>query len=105
MKIYVRNSTVSALMTNEGLQVGDKVFPMTHGLSRNGEYYLAGLYSWDGDRDDFSILACTGFPSEPHTILEFGQDTSTGGTPYLRTDKGYGPSESYFKMLETKEIS
>lgn len=84
------------LLTNEGLKLGDSVFPLVHGLQRNGKFYVAILP--DPDEDDFTLLACTGWPSEPHTITEFYQE---GGIPHIRTDHGYSPAECYFKSLET----
>lgn len=87
------------LLTNEGLKLGDHVFPLVDGLRRNGKFYVAGLP--DPDDSAYTLLACTGFPSEPHTITEFYQDA---GIPCIRTDKGYSPAECYFKTIEETPI-
>ena len=83
------------LLTNTGLNLGDHVFPMVHGIHKNGKFYVAELP--DYDEDDFTLLALTGWPSEPHTIEEFYQHD---GIPYIRTDHGYSPAECYFKLID-----
>lgn len=78
------------LLTNKDLKVGDKVFPMTHGYTQGKTYYVFEV--------DTS-LACSGWPSEPHTILDLHHSDDKGYE--IRTDKGYGPREKYFKLIDT----
>lgn len=85
--------------SNEDLKVGDKVFPLVDGWSHNGRWHMTGL-SFKG-KDVFSTLACTGWRKneskrEPHTIREFYFED---GLRHVRTDKGYGNAEVYFKLL------
>jgi len=74
--------------TNVGLQAGDRVWPMTHGWTDGQVYYVCGFHT-----DEIS-----GFPNRPHIIL----DTNHSETKayQIRTDRGYGPSDCYFKLDE-----
>ena len=94
--------------TNEGLKVGDKVFPLVDGWSHKGEWYVTGLsFKHDLDHDAFSIFACTGWrrtenKRKPHTIKRF--DHPAGEPERIYTDKGYGPAQCYFKYLGIAEM-
>ena len=82
------------LLTNERLAVGDQVFPMVHGYKKNGKFYLLDFNPTSYTPE--TLLAVTGWPSSPHTIKGFYlQD----GLEHIRTDKGYGPAESYFRIM------
>ena len=88
--------------TNEGLKVGDKVFPLVSGWSHKGEWYLMYL-EFHGDAS--SVFACTGWRSnehkrEPHTIISF--DHPDGEPARIVTDRGYSPAQCYFKLIEGK---
>ena len=74
-------------MTNEGLKVGDKVFPISFGKTTGNKY--KHMYF------DFNECVC-GYPEDPHTILDLHH--SEDKAYEIRTDKGYGPRESYFKI-------
>lgn len=92
--------------TNENLKVGDKVFPLVHGWSHKGEWYLTDLaFKHDLNHDAFSIFACTGWRKneklrEPHTIKDFYVEN---GLQYVHTDKGYSPVHVYFKDITPDE--
>lgn len=76
-------------LTNEGLKVGDQVFPISSGTTESGKYVHL----------EFNFKeAISGWHSRPHTIQSFYMD---GPVQYLRTDKGYSPVEKYFKIVET----
>ena len=77
-------------LTNEGLEVGDKVFGISSGTTASGKYvHLEYNFS----------EAVSGWHNRPATIKEFYEDSR--GIKYLRTDKGYSPVECYFKIEET----
>ena len=89
------------LLSNEDLKVGDKTFPLTEGQTINGEYYVRNIRNPKTDR---FFDACTSFPHDPHIIenLHHNDDFK----PYeVRTNKGYGPREKYFKIVDSIEIS
>ncbi len=90
MKIAIRTENGDMVkLTNENLQVGDKVYPMTDGQIIDDVYYTTGIR----EAEDTLLH---GFPCSPHTILEMGRDYK----PYeVRTDHGYGPVEKYFKPV------
>jgi hypothetical protein len=74
------------LLTNKGLQTGDRVFPMTRGWNDGSLYYVIGLNG----------LEISGFPNDPHIILDLHYN---GSKSYeVQTDRGWGPMESYFKL-------
>ena len=87
------------LFTNDGLHIGDQVFPLVNGYSHKGQWYLTGTYL--GEEADM-IFACTGWrrnpnKREPHTIEAF---YPSDGQMYARTDRGYSPVEVYFKPIK-----
>ena len=46
----------------------------------------------------------SGFPNEPHIIKDLNYDNGSQGKAYqVRTDKGYSPIESYFKIIKMEE--
>jgi hypothetical protein len=82
-------------LSNENLQVGDKVYPISQGKcdSKNFTYE-----HWEFDYR----LVCTGWKSEPHTILDLHYSTYK---PYeIHTDYGFGPVEHYFKIIKVEPI-
>jgi hypothetical protein len=85
--------------TNEGLKVGDQVYPLISGWSHNGEFYFVPC---DTHKDEFLMLAGTGWHPdpelrEPHTIKSFEHPVEE--PPRIRTDEGYGPDVVYFKEI------
>jgi hypothetical protein len=94
MKIAIKKNDGWDFLTNEGLVVGDEVFPMVYGYHTNGQFFVIGIFDRMYDLDQ--VLACTGYPSEPHTIKDFYEQE---GLQWVHTDKGYSPAEKYFKLL------
>lgn len=77
-------------LTNEGLNVGDKVFPIAMGRSLDDG-------SWIFHNYDFSEVS-SGFPNEAHEILDLNHSEYK---PYqVHTDYGYGPVEMYYKVIK-----
>ena len=99
MKIAIYDDKIKGyhLLTNEGLEVGDEVFSLIDTYHHDGEIYVTNV-GWKRDTD-FAVLACTGWPSDPHTIQSFYVDNKV---QYLRTDKGYSPAYCYFKRIASK---
>jgi len=83
---------LSVNMTNEDLQVGDKVFPISWGRVKGDKY--------EHEYFDFRDHAC-GYPNAPHTIIDLHH--SEDKAYEVRTDKGYGPREKYFKNVVSEE--
>lgn len=70
------------VLSNENLQVGDEVFP---------------IY-WPAFEEFEFADYCSGWPNEPHKILELKRSDYK---PYeTSTSHGYGPQEIYFKIVD-----
>jgi len=95
LNIAVRHEGNWVLLTNEKLQIGDAVFPMIDTYRHDGVLYVTGMMS--SSDSPFSVLACRGWPSEPHTIADFYTED---GILCVHTDKGNSPAERYFKLKE-----
>ncbi len=75
--------------SNENLNVGDQVFPISRGKITDGIY--------EHQNFDFRDFMC-GFPDDPHYIKNLKHSTYK---PYeVSTDHGYSPIECYFKIIE-----
>jgi hypothetical protein len=83
------------LFTNEGLQVGDKVFPLVSSYHKGGKLFIVSIPRLEDD-DPVTISACTGWPDEPHTVRSFYTED---GLPWIRTAEGYSPAGVYFKDI------
>ncbi len=83
------------IFSNENLKKGDKVFPISDGfIGDDGKYYHQ-CFNFD------SILS--DFPDEPHVIINLKHSNYK---PYeVRTDKGYGPIESYYKVMNIVKLN
>lgn len=76
-------------LSNDNLHVGDKVFPIGRGrCTDNGEWIFHEL--------DFNHIM-TDFPNDPHKILDL--EYSEYKLHSVRTDHGYSPIESYYKVI------
>lgn len=90
MKITKIYDNKTYLLTNENLKVTDKVFPVAKGKCVGNNGWILNKYSFE--------FHSTGFPSEPHTIINLNYSEYK---PYqIQTNYGYGPIESYYKIIE-----
>jgi hypothetical protein len=94
--IYFKDIDSDVFFSNEDLKEGDEVFPIVESRLVNGEWYLTGLRLKDGMCSDEKQY-CTGFPNDSHKIINLSYSDYR---PYeVRTNHGYGPIESYFKVI------
>ena len=93
MKTEKFHNNIRYTLSNEDLKIGDKVYPIAKGRCLdNGDWILHNF-----DYRDFM----SGFPDEPHTILNLKYSDYK---PYeIQTDKGYGPIESYYKIIKMEK--
>lgn len=96
MKIERVHDKVRYTLSNENLNVGDRVFPIAWGRCLpDGGWILHNL-----DFDE----AVSGFPNEPHIIKDLNYDSGVGGKKlHIRTDKGYSHRDCYFKIVKIEE--
>ena len=90
-----KGNGVFHLLSNKNLKIGDKVFPLTTGYTHHGKYYVLDTCNYHNN--SYSLLACTGWPDQPHTIISLFQED---GLPRIQTDKGEGPAACYFKEIK-----
>jgi hypothetical protein len=96
MKIEKVHNKIRYTLSNENLKVGDGVFPIANGRCLDD----GGWILHDLDFRDFM----SGFPDEPHIIMDLNYDNGRQGKPYqVRTDKGYSPIECYYKIIKLEE--
>lgn len=81
-------------LSNENLLEGDKVYPISDGHLDGQNYIHEGF--------NFGVLS-SGFPDEPHTIINLKHSLDDKGYE-VRTNMGYGPIESYFKITKIEPI-
>lgn len=87
------HNKVRYTLSNDNLDVGDKVFPILRGRCLDDGNFIYHDFNYSE--------ACSGFPYDPHTILDLHYSDSK---PYeVRTDMGYSNRESYFKIIK-KEV-
>ena len=80
-------------LSNEDLKVEDQVFPIANGrCTCDGGWILHEIIKdW----------VPSGFPDDPHTILDLKHSDYK---PYqIRTDRGYGPIEKYYKIVKKEK--
>lgn len=95
MKVEITHNDITYHLTNSGLKVGDKVFPVSEGHTKDGKYIHTGI--WLTEYFTNGQLMC-GLPDEPHTIQDL--DYSDDKAYQIRTDKEFGPVEEYFKIIK-----
>lgn len=93
MKVEKHYKGIRYTLSNENLQQGDKVYPIARGrVIANIDWMLCDF--------DYSE-SCSGFPNEPHTILNLKHSDYK---PYeIQTDFGFGPVEQYFKIIKKEK--
>ena len=94
MKIVIFKNNNRYKFTNENIEIGDEVFPLVSGWHEDSTFYISHIENYE---DEFRMLALTGWPSEPHTVLKFEKEKNEPLA--IITDKGYSPAECYFKQL------
>lgn len=88
-------------LTNENLEVGDKVYPISCGKSNDKDFSYHHEYFYFGELKE--IYQYDGFPNncfedEPHIILDLNYSRDCKAYE-IRTNFGYGPKEKYFKII------
>jgi hypothetical protein len=80
-------------LSNDNLQVNDKVYPVANGRCfGKDEWILHGF--------DFKEHS-SGFLNDPHTIIDLNHSNYK---PYqVRTSHGYGPIETYYKVIKVEK--
>ena len=93
MRIEKVHNHIRYTLSNDGLKVGDKVYPIARGRCLDdGSWILHEL--------DFREFMC-GFPDEPHTIKDLKYSKSK--PEEISTDKGYSPRECYYKIVKKEK--
>lgn len=95
MKIEKVYNKIRYTLSNENLKVGDEVFPIANGRCLDG----GGWILHDLDFRDFM----SGFPDEPHIIIDLNYNGRQGKAYQVRTDKGYSPIERYYKIVKLEK--
>lgn len=95
--IYFPDLKADYVFSNEGIVVGDETFTITDNQLIDGECTLTGLRLRSGMRSDEREY-CTGFPNDPHIIQNLKH--SDYRSHEVKTNHGYGPVESYFKVVK-----
>jgi len=81
------------VFSNDDLEVGDKVFPISNGLTIDGKYTHKEF--------DYRDFMC-GFPDGPHIIKNLHYSDYK---PYeIYTSHGFGPVEKYFKIISINNL-
>jgi hypothetical protein len=93
MKIEKVHNGIRYTLSNENLAVGDKVYPIAWGRCLDGGDWIFHELNFNN--------ACSGFPDEPHTILDLHY--SDYKPEQIRTDMGYSPIECYYKIIKMEK--
>jgi hypothetical protein len=94
LKTEITYDGIKYTLSNEDLKVGDEVYPISRGRVIEDLYYHEKF-----DYRDFM----SGFPEEPHILLDLHHSDSK---PYeSRTDHGYSPIESYYKIINKQPVA
>ena len=94
MKILHIYNDCQYMLSNDDLKLGDKVYPISYGKVVNNIYIHKGF--------DYSVVL-SGFPHEPHTVIEINYSDDIGYK--LRTNKGFGVPEQYFKVIANISVT
>jgi hypothetical protein len=96
MNIEHVHDKIRYTLTNDALKEGDEVFPIGCGRCLDdGGWILHKL-------DYREVMS--GFPNTPHIIMDLNHANGKQSKAYeIRTDMGYGPKESYFKIIKKEE--
>jgi hypothetical protein len=95
MKVIHKYHGKTYTLSNENLQNGDKVYPISSGKSNSEKFTYE---HWGFEWRNFM----TGWISEPHTIKDIHYSSYK---PYeVHTDHGFGPVEEYFKIIQCSNV-
>ena len=96
MKIEKVHEGIRYTFSNDDLKAGDKVYPLAHGRCLDDGGWILHEIEFMSHRVEG--LNTSGFPDEPHTILNLKYSDSK---PYeVQTDFGWGPKEMYYKVIK-----
>ncbi len=99
MKVETMHDNIRYTLSNENLQVGDKVYPIVRGRVDSNDEFI--LHDIEFISKYVEGLNTSGFPDEPHTIIDLHHSDYK---PYeVRTDYGYSPAERYFKVIKKEK--
>jgi hypothetical protein len=93
MKVEKVYNGIRYTLSNENLAVNDKVYPIAWGRCLDDDDWIFHELNYN--------YACSGFPYEPHTILDLNYSTSK--PERIRTNMGYGPPEIYYKIIKMEK--
>jgi hypothetical protein len=93
MKTYIIYDKIKYHLSNENLQINDKVYPIARGRCQEDIWVLL--------KYDFREFM-SGFPDDPHIIKDLNY--SDYKPEQIRTDKGFGPIETYYKIIKTDNL-
>jgi hypothetical protein len=81
-------------LSNDNLEVEDEVYPIAQGRCTDDNEFMLYQFRYEHHM--------SGFPDKPHIIEDLNYDSSY--KPYqIRTDKGYGPIEKYYKIIKKEK--
>lgn len=103
MKVEKYLDGIRYTLSNENLAVGDKVYPIASGRCTDAGEWI--LHKIEFESTYVEGLNTSGFPDEPHTILDLHHSDYK---PYeVHTDHGFSPIECYYKIIkrEKQEIT
>lgn len=93
MKIETVHNNIRYTLSNDNLKVGDSVYPIAKGRVVNNNEFIYHNF-------DFSE-SMSGFPDDPDIIEDLNYSEYK---PYeVRTDNGWSPKESYFKIIKKEK--
>ena len=90
MKVEKVHNNIRYTLSNDNLEVGDKVYPIANGRCTDDGGFILHGFTWSE--------CSSGFPDEPHTITDLHHAEYK---PYeVSTDYGYSPVECYYKIIK-----
>lgn len=95
MKIENVCNGIRYTLTNDGLEVNDEVFPIGNGRCLDDGSWI--LHYLEFDKYHYTDFE-TDYPHTPHIILDLNH--SDYKPHQIRTNHGYGPIESYYKIIK-----
>lgn len=98
MILEIIENNIKYILSNENLKTDDKVFPISRGICKKNKYTHEEVWLvryLNGE------LMC-GLPNDPHIIKDLNYSDYK---PYqIHTSHGFGPIESYFKIIKQEKL-